>query len=69
MSDREMKKVTVRIYLDDFNTLKTAYPGGGYNQIVRGLVARHVRRLRSITADKLSDSATAERLTDEDLRV
>lgn len=59
---RPKKKMTVRFFEDDLAYLKAAYPGTGYNEIVRALVARHVRKLRDVTVEKLEGELTEEEL-------
>lgn len=60
--DKELKKMTVRFYEEDLDYLRLAYPHSGYNQVVRALVARHVRKLRNATAERLSEKLTMEEL-------
>ena len=62
--ERETDLVTTRIFSDDMEYLKLCYTGVGYNSVIRGLVARHVRKLRSKTVENLDDS---EKLTREEL--
>ena len=58
-------KITIRIFEDDFRYLKVAYPSAGYNRIIRSLVQKHVRSLRSLTLENLSPEI---KLTDEELQ-
>lgn len=62
--DREMIKCTVRMFLEDLEYLRKAYPHSGYNGILRALGARHVRQLRVRTQEHLQDI----RLSEEELR-
>ena len=59
-----MRKITIRLYETDLDLLRMAYQSAGYNQVIRSLVARHARRLRNITGEKLADS---EALSAEEL--
>ena len=59
---RQMKKMTVRFYIDDLEYLKMAYPGTGYNEILRALASRHVKRLKEAAAASLSDQLSTEEL-------
>ena len=65
MTDRPLQVVTIRLFRDDLRYLRLAYPVGGYNSIVRAIVARHVRALRNKTAENLSEI----KLSDEELNV
>ena len=65
--DRPTTKTSLRLFSSDLAELREAYQAVGYNEIVRALVARHVRRLRAKTAEHLADSP--ELLTKEDLNV
>lgn len=62
-NEKLMKMVTLRLFIDDLDYLRLAYPAGGYNRVVRALVQRHVRALRNRTAElvehKLSDEEIA----------
>jgi len=63
MSDeRPMKMVTLRLFIEDLDYLRLAYPAGGYNRIVRALVQRHIRALRNRTAELVE-----HKLTDEEI--
>ena len=64
---REKKKITLRLFSDDLDILRTAYPGIGYNQVVRSLVAKHVRRLRAAAVE--ATPTLPDKLTLEDLNV
>jgi len=59
MSERRLQITTIRVFADDIDYLKLAYPQGGYNRVIRALVSRHVRSLRNRTVElvetKLSD--------------
>jgi hypothetical protein len=59
---RQMKKMTVRFFSDDLEFLRMAYPGTGYNEILRALAARHVKKLKTAAAASLSDKLTTEEL-------
>jgi hypothetical protein len=61
--ERPAKLVTCRIFEDDMEYLKMAYSTAGYNKIIRALVARHVRKLKTKTVENLE----AETLTSEEL--
>ncbi len=61
--ERKPKLVTIRIFEEDLDYMKLAYSGTGYNQVVRALVARHVRKLSAKTVENLED----EKLTSEEL--
>jgi hypothetical protein len=60
--DRKPRVVTIRLFDDDIEYLKLTY-SRGYNQIIRALVARHVRKLRVKTAENLQ----GEELSQEEL--
>lgn len=60
--DRQMHVVTIRLFAEDLDYLKLAYPQGGYNRVIRALVARHIRSLRNRTAELVES-----RLTDEEI--
>jgi hypothetical protein len=60
--ERSKRKITIRLFEDDLDMLKQAYPHTGYNQVVRALVTRHVRRLRNVTAEKLEDTLSLDEL-------
>lgn len=66
-SERELKKMTVRYYADDLEYLRSAYPHRGYNEILRALASRHVRKLRNLEAEHLGglpgDLLLAEKLS------
>ena len=62
-SERPLKKMTVRFYEDDLSLLREAYPGTGYNEIVRALISKHCRKIRSATAEYLQDKLTPEELS------
>ena len=51
-----VKKITIRIFADDANFLKVAYPRIGYNKVIRQLVRNHVRGLQAKTVEKLDTS-------------
>jgi len=55
--------MTVRFYEDNLQLLREAYPGTGYNEIIRALTDKHCRKIRSATAEYLKD----EKLTTEEL--
>jgi len=59
---KPMKKMTVRFYEDDLEYLRDAYPGTGYNSVVRALASRHVRRLRAATQEAMADKLSPEEL-------
>jgi hypothetical protein len=61
--EREAKPVTIRLFVDDLDQLIQTYTGTGYNAVIRALVARHVRKLRTRTVEILAD----EELTKEEL--
>lgn len=62
-SDRPLRKMTVRFFDDNLTLLREAYPGTGYNEIIRALVDKHCRKLRSATAELLKE----EKLSTEEL--
>lgn len=62
--ERPLKKVTVRLFTDDLELLRIAYPHCGYNEILRALTAKHCKRLREVTAEKLA-MADAKLTADE----
>lgn len=62
-SERTLRKMTVRFYDDNLKLLREAYPGTGYNEIIRALTDKHCRKLRSATAELLKE----EKLSDEEL--
>jgi hypothetical protein len=55
---QQLRKMTVRFFDEDLHYLRDAYPTTGYNTVVRALVARHVRKLRHVTMEKLEDTET-----------
>ncbi len=61
--EREAKLVTIRLFEGDVDYLKLAYSAAGYNKVVRALVARHVRRLKTKTVENLEP----EELSSEEL--
>ena len=62
-STRPLKLVTVRIFEDDHEYMKLAYPTSGYNKVLRALAARHCRRLKTKTVENLeTETLTAEEL-------
>jgi len=61
--EREARLVTVRLFDDDIEYLKLTY-SRGYNIVVRSLVARHVRKLKTKTVENLDP---AEKLSREEL--
>jgi len=63
----DLTKVTIRIYRQDAETLRTSYPGMGYNAILRALAAKHCRQIRN--KSNQSDPQVVERLTDEELEI
>jgi len=63
--DRPLRKMTLRLFDDDLDLLRVAYPHCGYNEVVRALVSKHCRRLREITAERLGAD---ERLTPDELQ-
>ena len=60
--DRPPRLVTLRLFNADIEYLKLAYPSG-YNIVVRALVARHVRKLKTKTVENLDE----EKLSKEEL--
>ena len=52
---KQSEKVTIRPFKEDVDVLRTAYGKAGYNDIIRRLVARHVRRLEEATAKHLEE--------------
>lgn len=61
--EREARLVTLRLFEDDLEYLKLTY-STNYNVIVRSLVARHVRKLKTKTIENLDLS---EKLSKEEL--
>jgi hypothetical protein len=61
-SDRPLRKMTLRLFDDDLSLLRVAYPHSGYNEVVRALVSKHCRMLRTVTVEKLEERLTAEEL-------
>lgn len=61
--ERDARMVTIRLFEDDLDYLKLAYSGVGYNSVVRALVARHIRKLKTKTVEHLE----REELTREEL--
>lgn len=57
-----MRIVTIRLFADDLDYLKLAYPAGGYNRVIRALVARHVRALRNRTVELVESKLTDEEI-------
>ncbi|MGW8177692.1 MAG: hypothetical protein ACWGQW_02690 [bacterium] len=57
--ERPARLVTLRLFDDDMEYLKLTY-SRGYNQIVRALVARHVRKLKVKTVENLEKEALSE---------
>jgi hypothetical protein len=62
MSDRALKKMTLRLFEDDLEVLRAAYPASGYNEVVRALVSKHVRRLKNIAGAALEDKLSPDEL-------
>jgi len=60
--ERKPRLVTLRLFDDDMEYMKLTY-SRGYNQIVRALVSRHVRKLKTKTVENLE----SEKLTQEEL--
>jgi len=60
--EREAKLVTIRIFDEDLTALKQFY-SRGYNQVIRALVSRHIRKLKTKTVENLEP----EELTVEEL--
>lgn len=55
MKDHRRKvKVTLRLYEEDVETLKTFFPTGGYNAAIRNMVNRLVKELQKKTSERLS---------------
>jgi hypothetical protein len=55
-----MRKVTLRLYSLDVETLKQFYPETGYNHVVRALVHRHARQLEANAKQRLSQAELGE---------
>ena len=60
--ERKLHIITIRLYAEDLDYLKLAYPQGGYNRIIRALVSRHIRALRNRTVELVES-----RLSDEEI--
>lgn len=63
-SEMPTKKVTVRLFEADINTLRSAYPQRGYNSIIRALARRHCARIN----EKI-DELVPERLSAQDFEI
>ena len=50
--ERELEKVTIRLYRGDFEKLQWFYRDG--NRIIRDLVSRHLKRIEEIRTEKRS---------------
>lgn len=59
-AEKPCKKMTLRLFEEDLEYLRLAYPTGGYNRIVRALVARHVRALRNRTIEHFAEGKLSE---------
>ena len=54
-------KTTFRVFSDDLDYLRLAYPSTGYNAIVRKLVQSHVKKLREAAANRLQFSTLTDK--------
>ena len=61
--NEKLEIVTMRLFEGDKKKLDEFYPDVGYNQIVRTLVRRHIKRLE----EKLSHKLPKEELDDQAL--
>lgn len=61
-SEKRLKTIPIRLFLDDLEYLRLAYPTGGYNRVVRALVARHVRSLRNRTVELIDNKLSEDEL-------
>jgi hypothetical protein len=59
-------KISLRLFSNDHELLKKYYPAVGYNEIIRSLVHRHVKKLEQKTQQHLEDP---ELLSHGDLNV
>lgn len=51
--------MTIRLRRSTVESLKTLYPNGGYNRVVRALTDKHVRqRMSELTDDILEDESS-----------
>lgn len=66
--DRTLKKITTRIYEDDYNTIVSAHPQVPYQSILRKLVERYANIIRKRTAQKLASKQNVEDLSENDLK-
>lgn len=51
---RPTTKVSVRLHADTLAKLRSYYPFAGYNELLRTLTDKHVRRLDARVEEKLS---------------
>ncbi len=58
--EREPRLVTIRLFDEDIEYLKLTYSGTGYNSVIRALVARHVRKLKTRTVENLDPEALSK---------
>lgn len=61
-------KISLRLFSKDHDMLKKYYPAVGYNEIIRSLVHRHVKKLELKTQQHLEDK-DPELLSHGDLNV
>lgn len=52
--EKTLIKVSVRLYEEDMEVIKSHYPDFGYNQILRHLVAKMADRIRQGRQDAIS---------------
>lgn len=65
-NERELKKTTIRLHVDTLDMLRKYYPSSGYNEVLRALSDRHVRKLLAATGTEIQDTIQ-ELLTTEEL--
>ena len=61
-NERELKKTTIRLHTDTLDYLRKYYPNSGYNEVLRALSDRHVRKLLDATGDQIQELLTTEEL-------
>jgi hypothetical protein len=69
-SEKQLQKISLRLYQSDVDALKIYYPSAGYNRIIRGLVSRHVRELdAAYEAKRKGEPLATKGVTLNDLRI
>ena len=52
-SHDELEKVTLRLYKDDMEELRSMYGAGNCSLVIRGLIQAHIKKVKERIAERL----------------